>query len=812
MQSDSPAGDDTTEHERILVATPLGPEPDDELARVPWARTVVRLALDPEQHPWRRGWRLGRKGPLVVVAFALLVLLVFAASGCASVPPQSLRQQVAAPAPASGARCESVLVSHELQIPAEGELADLRLTIDDLPPALGKLRVLVRRPRFPATLQIESDQKPAFDKVLELTPAPGQRQLTVVLSPPSSASGDWPRETCRACRVDVELTGLFGAREALEGFFVRAVQQATAIDAAFAAQARETSDGVPVRQAADAFAAEAKRCGVSLAPLFASVQRALSELESARARFYGADKADLPDASAVLAAWDAAAKEIDSVPLAAAAARAFGWPSSLRAGSAGRLRSAALHLDLAAQAAALAPDDRAIAAQWIALALSPDQSALERRAAALPRIRDLSDAAARLEWVDPRPSTPVRIPGVSRPATLRVLEWRAAPHGRRCIGRGGAAPVRDRDEEAFSVAAMLGGDDRQRVRVARMDDLPFAREKLRKSRELLCRPLAAEVAPLFAGLAEKDLGIVSERIEAVYAEVDPRRENDELARAVSAEVTDLLCALFDPETVRRRVSSVVGYKIFVDGGRSVLDFVPGPLVCAGHNLPARDIRKRLRDAYRAALDRHGLADRLCPLRGGKCPEEIAASVRRIFGLQRPELAAPGAPRGRALDFPPPFGFGDEWVQKLDRCAREACDALSRLRFEAPPGQFDGPLCAPPVEGSERPQEVTIDRPEQPTSITLSSCDANAGVRLTLRRRPEAGTLVSIASTHQFRYGSENVSRHARHPQLGRIYERVADLTDPGDVSRRPDGAIEVALTPTVDNQVFYFFSLRRRDY
>ena len=97
-------------------------------------------------------------------------------------------------------------------------------------------------------------------------------------------------------------------------------------------------------------------------------------------------------------------------------------------------------------------------------------------------------------------------------------------------------------------------------------------------------------------------------------------------------------------------------------------------------------------------------------------------------------------------------------------------------------------------------------------MTLSSCDAHAGVRLTLRRRPDAGTLVSIASAHQFRYGSESVSRQGRHPQLGRIFERVADLTDPGDVARLADGVFEVALTPTVDNQVFYFFSLRRRDY
>ena len=122
------------------------------------------------------------------------------------------------------------------------------------------------------------------------------------------------------------------------------------------------------------------------------------------------------------------------------------------------------------------------------------------------------------------------------------------------------------------------------------------------------------------------------------------------------------------------------------------------------------------------------------------------------------------------------------------------------------------MCLPREPGIERPQEVTLSSPESPSSVTLSSCDAHAGVRLTLRRLREAGTLISIASTHPFRYGSENVTRQGRHPQLGRIYERVADLTDPEDVSRRADSVFEVALTPTVTNQVFYFFSLRRRDY
>jgi len=736
--------------------------------------------------------------------------------------------------------------------------------------------------------------------VLQISPGPGQRQLTIVLARPRDAPDDWPRGSCSACRVDVELTGLFGAREGMDAFFSRAMQEAVSIENAFSRQAQERAERPTpaLRQLADGLAAEAKRCGVPLEPALLAVQGALEQLDSARARFYAGEKPELPDAGAVIRSWESAGVALEELPVAVGAARAVGWPLLLRPRQATRLRLSALHLDLAGQVAALPSEDKPVAAQWIALALAPDPEALDRRLAGLPRIRDLADADARLDWVDPRPDVPVRVPGVSRPVTLRVREWRAAPHGRRCIGPLGAAPVRDRDDDAravadllgaderqrlriaraddipaarerarrartllckppsVDVADLLGADERQRLRIARADDIPAARERARRARTLLCKPPSVDVADLFTGLEEKELGAVAERLDAIHASLDPRHD-DELSRAISARAAELLCKLLDPETIQRRVASVVGYKIFVEGGTHVLDYLPGPLVCAGRAVPAREIRHRLREAYRAALDKHGVLDRLCPVRAGKCPEEIAASVRRLFSLQRPELAAPASVQGRALDFPPPFGFSDQWVEKLDRCAREACEALSRLRSEAPRGQFEGAVCPPRTEGSEQPQEVSIERPEAPTSVTLSSCDAHAGVRLTLRRRPDAGTLVSIASAHQFRYGSESVSRQGRHPQLGRIFERVADLTDPdrtryqrlfagvdavvhlgyrppghdggdrdvpqvfervadltdpGDVARLADGVFEVALTPTVANQVFYFFSLRRRDY
>jgi hypothetical protein len=444
--------------------------------------------------------------------------------------------------------------------------------------------------------------------------------------------------------------------------------------------------------------------------------------------------------------------------------------------------------------------------------MSPDDAAVARNTSALPPIRDLADAEARLAWVDPRPDSVVPIPGLSRPASLRVREWRAARHGRKCIGKLGGAPVRDPDADARAVAQLLGADPQGRLQVARASDVINARATARGGKALLCEPPAIDPTGLFKGLEDKELGEVAERLGAIVHELDPRHEGDSIARAMAAPMSQLFCKLFDVQNIQRRAGTVAGYKMFVDGGTHLLDLLSGPLVCDGHVLAARDVRQRLRDAYREALDKHASTERLCPLRAGKCPEEVAASVRKTFSLSRPQLAAPVAEGSRTLEFPPAFGFSDGWVSKLDRCAREACESLSRLRSEAPLGQFDGPVCAPRAPGEEAPQEVAIRKPEAPSTVTLSSCDAHGGVRLTLHRFPEAGTLVAIASSHQFRYGSETVQRQGRHPQLGRIYERVADLSDPADVSQRAHDVFEVALTPTVENQVFYFFSLRRRDY
>ena len=180
-------------HAPIVVARPL-PAPDDGLVRVGWLRTIGRLALEPRVHPWTAHWRLRRRAPLAAVVVALLFLLLFAASGCSSIPLQSVRSSVISPHPAQGLRCESVLISQEVQVPPEGELGDLRVTIDDIPPALGKLRILVRKPRFAAALELATDDD-LVDAVLRFAEMRRQRSrlaagggLPAHLAPPASWS------------------------------------------------------------------------------------------------------------------------------------------------------------------------------------------------------------------------------------------------------------------------------------------------------------------------------------------------------------------------------------------------------------------------------------------------------------------------------------------------------------------------------------------------------------------------------------------------------------------------------------------------
>jgi len=798
--------------DRVVVATRIAGA-EDGLARVGWPRTLLRLTVEPGIHPWSASWRVRRRGPLAAVALAVLLLLLFALSGCASAPTQSARVWTPAPRAASSLRCESVLVSQEVQIPPTGDLADVRVTIEDIPRVLGKLRVLVRRPRFSATLSVQADGKPEFGKVLETTMAPGQTDLTVVLVRPDDAPSDWPRSSCRACRVDVEMTGLFGAQEGVDAFFIRALQELSAVERGFATQEREPASrpSAGLRAMGEEISAEARRCAAPLDPVVGAVLAAISALDSVRSQFYSAGVPPLPDTKALARAWERANEAIEAQPFAATAARTMGWPTSL-ASRPGRLGRASMHLDLLDQIAALPAADQPVAALWVALAMSPDEEATRRNSAALPRIRDLADAEARFAWVDPRPGSAVPIPGLLRPATLRVREWPSPRRGKKCIGNRGAVPVRDPEEDARIVSQLLGADPLGRMPIRQASDVRGARETARKAKALLCEPPAFDPTGLFEGLENKDLGEVANRLGGILREFDPRHEDESFQGAIAAPMSHLFCKLFDAQNIQRRASTVAGYKMFVEGGTHLFEMLPGPLVCNGHVLAARDVQMRLRDAYRTALDKHASAELLCPLRAGKCPEEVAASVRKTFSLSRPQLAAPVPEGSRALELPPPFGFSEEWVAKLDRCAREGCESLAKLRSEAPPGQFEGPVCAPRVPGEEAPQEVAIRKPEAPSTVTLSSCDAHGGVRLTLHRFPDAGTLVAIASSHQFRYGSETVQRLGRHPQLGRIYERVADLSDPADVSRRADDVYEVALTPTVENQVFYFFSLRRRDY
>ena len=240
------------------------------------------------------------------------------------------------------------------------------------------------------------------------------------------------------------MSGLFGLRAGLDAFFALALQQADSIEADFAAQSKEPEghSGRELRDLAEKIEAQAERCGVQGTAGLTAVAAALEALDRARAKLYRSGEPELPDAKALQRGWEAAVAQLDAMAWVARSARAAGFPSSLKTSQAqSRLHRTAEHLALALQAAQLSEADRRTAAKWSAVAMAPDTAALETRLRALPPIRDLAEAAARLQWIDPAPGAKVPLPGVPG-SSLRVKEWRAPLHGRRCFGPGGAEAAR----------------------------------------------------------------------------------------------------------------------------------------------------------------------------------------------------------------------------------------------------------------------------------------------------------------------------------------------------------------------------------
>src|SRR5260370_37966312 len=116
-------------HRRVVVAAPLERHVEEDLSRVPWVRTIARLALEPDQHPWKRGWRLRHRAQLVAGAAALLLLALLATPGRPSASLQSLSPATSAPRPAAGARRDSLLLPAGVPVPLPGRPARLPVAL-----------------------------------------------------------------------------------------------------------------------------------------------------------------------------------------------------------------------------------------------------------------------------------------------------------------------------------------------------------------------------------------------------------------------------------------------------------------------------------------------------------------------------------------------------------------------------------------------------------------------------------------------------------------------------------------------------------
>lgn len=750
---------------------------------------------------------LESRGAALVAALALPAF----ASCAARLPPISWFDKTHATAPAGAAaasiRCDTLLVSHALQIPPDGELTDLRLLIERIPAAEGSLRVLVHRPAFDAGLELESLPAPKFDALLELTP---RQELALVLLKPPGADRSWPRENCHACRVEVEVSGLFGVKEAYDAFLALALREAAEIETGFSSQSTEPAShpSAALQKLGASMIAESHRCGGPAMASVTAVLHALELLDGARAATYAGESPKLSDPLPVLKAFETASADLALFPIAATAARDASWPAALKARDA-RFRWSVTNLELVHQVLSLPVEERAAASRWIAVALAPDDDSLERHIAMLPPLRDLADAQARLTWIDPARTVKLPLRSGSEKSSLIVPRWRAVRRGPRCFGPSGAGPSSDPQADTRVLAKLLGADENGHLRIAKLGDLPAARAWDKRTNGLLCRPPNPDLEPLFAGLDSLELARLEAALRPIIAAAGPAAIRDAIGDALVVKSAELVCRVFAPQSLAHRAGTVEAYRSFVSGGEGLLALFEAPPACDGTALTGAEARRRLRVIWREDLDGHADRAKLCPSSGGRCPGLVAASVQRIFKLASPELSVPVTSSIYSLESPPPFGFSDSAVHRLARCSREACETLARLKSQAPAGQFDGLLCSD--AGSELPApEVHLERADLPGSLRLGGCAPRGSERVRLLVGKGVTGVISIASPQPFEWGKSEVTRASRHPQLGPVYERTVELGAPG-LPRKSDGVYEAKLKAKAEGQVFYFFVLQRRD-
>lgn len=761
------------------------------LRPVGFRKTLGRLVLEPNRHPWNpegpsSAYRRRLGALLAAVAW---LSFIWAFGGCAA-PPKApwsaapfaptVRQMIAVElsSPEDKPYCQTIEGIANIAPGSGTDFVELNFQV---PAVLGDIRLVVDAPRHP---------KWSWAELVLVRPDQSRRKFKLDHPISERAGKDESssfhvlltgvRDPCPdGCTVRVSVSASFGAKPFLTKLMAEASEDLRNVEEAVREQQLPAvTVGDKTRRTARQVASLKAPCSLKAVKAFSeSVEEAVKQAREVARKAYSGTEPQPFNHKEFQAAWKALSEHQQASELVRTVAKGVRWPTEAD------LPLLFAHVDIQVQADAheLSPEDRMKAAFWTALALSPDTLRYQSRLRSAPPLESIEGALDRRAFVlAALKGDPIPLPGLPLFIDVTMVDW-SVDLRRLCVGERGSIPARNPSAAQLALSRELDVQEDLTFRLSSLTDILRERSRVERAEQILC-DVRVDLSGLSAdGLENLGTGGLSElSLQIAKLTAFTPAKDCALRRAVDSAVQKLLCTAFS-ERQLARIQTLEQYAAFLRGGDDILRYLPesGDLACFTSSEQARhsiqDLQKLMTDRYQQII-----------WRTNERPLELVSRVQRAFGLRSDQISRL-ALGPIDLDNPPKLVLSGR-KRGWGHCNRSACNELEQIQSFYPPAEADIELCS-----NIEPKRTTV-RLKEPGSVAEKfSLRCGGNERIYLERTAQAGGVLVVHSQRPFTLGRIR-SKKRLTLRLGDVQEISIKLESNEDW---------VEITPSRPRQGFY---------